>query len=156
VVVRVHESGDFYSPEYFEEWLEVARRFPDATFYAYTKAWDIVLPRLAELPDNFVVIFSLDKTNFQKLREALPRVQEARRLGKRVGFSYVDTRTEEDRRNLEELEKALGEVYECPATNPERKRQLLEKAEGGKGLKICGDICTYCSTDPKVVKFNVH
>ena len=156
IAVRIHESGDFYSPEYFEEWLEVARRFPELTFYAYTKAWDIVLSRLKELPSNFVIIFSLDKTNFQKLREALPRVQEARRLGKRVGFSYVDTRTEEDRKNLEELEKAFGEVYECPATNPEKKRQLLEKAGGGKGLKICGDICTYCSTDPKVVKFNVH
>jgi hypothetical protein len=156
--VRIHESGDFYSPEYFEEWLEVARRFPDLTFYAYTKAWDIVLPRLAELPDNFVVIFSLDKTNFGKLREALPRVLEARRLGKRVGFSYVDTHTEEDRRNLEELERIFGEVYECPATNPEKKRQLLERAaaEGGREVKVCGDICNYCSTDPKVVKFNVH
>ena len=158
LAVRIHESGDFYSPEYFEEWLEVARRFPSVTFYAYTKAWDIVLPRLKELPDNFVVIFSLDKTNFQKLREALPSVLEARRLGRRVGFSYVDTRAEEDRRNLEELERIFGEVYECPATNPEKRRRLLEQAaaEGRKEVKVCGDICNYCSTDPKVVKFNVH
>lgn len=35
--VRIHDSGDFFSDEYLEMWLDIARIFPDVTFYAYTK-----------------------------------------------------------------------------------------------------------------------
>jgi|GEM_PF-6083239 len=36
---RLHTSGDFYSPEYAEKWLEIAKALPEVHFYAYTKAW---------------------------------------------------------------------------------------------------------------------
>jgi len=36
--VRIHVGGDFYSQEYFDAWLEVARRRPRTLFYAYTKS----------------------------------------------------------------------------------------------------------------------
>lgn len=35
--VRIHDSGDFFSDEYTEAWLDIARQIPDVTFYAYTK-----------------------------------------------------------------------------------------------------------------------
>jgi hypothetical protein len=35
--VRIHDSGDFFSDEYLEMWLDIARIVPDVTFYAYTK-----------------------------------------------------------------------------------------------------------------------
>lgn len=38
-VVRVHGSGDFYSPEYAEKWLDVVRRRRTTTFYFYTRSW---------------------------------------------------------------------------------------------------------------------
>ncbi len=59
--VRIHDSGDFYSDEYLEAWLEVAERVPHVLFYAYTKEVSRV-KRQAELrpfPPNFRVIFSL-------------------------------------------------------------------------------------------------
>jgi hypothetical protein len=63
-VVRVHVSGDFYSREYAEKWLEVVRRCPDVTFYAYTRSWRVeaILPVLAELAglENFRLWFSAD------------------------------------------------------------------------------------------------
>lgn len=37
-VVRVHESGDFYSQEYADKWTEIAKRLPHVNFYAYTKS----------------------------------------------------------------------------------------------------------------------
>lgn len=37
-LVRVHDSGDFYSQAYFDAWLEVARERPETIVYAYTKA----------------------------------------------------------------------------------------------------------------------
>lgn len=37
-VVRLHDSGDFYSQTYLDAWAKVASFFPHVTFYAYTKS----------------------------------------------------------------------------------------------------------------------
>jgi len=141
--VRIHESGDFYASAYFEKWLEVARRFPNLTFYAYTKSL-FVTKYLSQLPPNFIIIFSLDKSNFRLFSFIMSRVLEARSKGKRVGVSYVDTHVEEDKRNLEKISEHLG-IYVCPATLKENK-----------GKVKCGRDCTYCTLNPECVAFNVH
>jgi hypothetical protein len=63
-VVRIHVAGDFYSAEYAAKWVEVVRRCPDTTFYAYTRSWRVedihpVLIEMAHL-DNFRLWFSAD------------------------------------------------------------------------------------------------
>jgi hypothetical protein len=58
--VRIHDSGDFYSPAYFAKWLEIARLNPSVRFYAYTKSHSFI--RGIELPENFDLIFSLGST----------------------------------------------------------------------------------------------
>lgn len=35
--VRVHADGEFYSQEYINRWVKIARSKPDVIFYAYTK-----------------------------------------------------------------------------------------------------------------------
>jgi hypothetical protein len=55
--VRIHSSGDFYSREYFKNWIRIAELLPKTTFYAYTKQVKLVKEYI--LPDNFIVIFSL-------------------------------------------------------------------------------------------------
>jgi hypothetical protein len=142
-VVRIHESGDFYSVEYFRKWLEVAKRLPEKTFYAYTKSW-FIAQHLDELPPNFIIIFSLDSTNFHLFKGLIQKIMEARAKGKRVGVSYVDTHTEEDGVKINEIGKFL-KTYVCPATIPENKRP-----------NMCGRECKYCSTNPQAVVFNVH
>lgn len=37
-VVRIHDSGDFYSQRYLDAWCEIARALPSLIFYAYTKS----------------------------------------------------------------------------------------------------------------------
>jgi hypothetical protein len=59
--VRIHDSGDFYSPAYFAKWLEIARLNPSVRFYAYTKSHSFI--RGIELPENFDLIFSLGSKN---------------------------------------------------------------------------------------------
>lgn len=54
--VRIHDSGDFYSPEYLQKWLAVAIHNPHVRFYAYTNSVQMV--KDVKLPDNFDVIFS--------------------------------------------------------------------------------------------------
>jgi hypothetical protein len=34
---RIHDSGDFYSPEYADKWKQIIAKNPNINFYAYTK-----------------------------------------------------------------------------------------------------------------------
>ena len=54
--VRIHDSGDFYSPQYLKKWIDVINLNPETVFYAYTKS--ILFFRELTLPANFQVIFS--------------------------------------------------------------------------------------------------
>lgn len=58
--VRIHDSGDFFSEQYFLLWLEIAKENPDVFFYAYTK--EVAMVKKHQLPDNFVIIFSMGGT----------------------------------------------------------------------------------------------
>jgi hypothetical protein len=60
VYIRIHDSGDFYSPAYFNKWVEIAIQNRDVRFYAYTKSHSFI--RGIELPENFDLIFSLGST----------------------------------------------------------------------------------------------
>ena len=55
VVVRWHDAGDFFSPQYLEMAYDVAKKHPDVDFYAYTKMASVAQ---AERPDNFKMNFS--------------------------------------------------------------------------------------------------
>lgn len=61
IAVRIHDSGDFYSDEYLEAWIEVAKRVDDVLFYAYTKEVPRVKARAKaeDFPPNFRIILSL-------------------------------------------------------------------------------------------------
>ena len=61
--VRVHESGDFYSQEYLNAWLEVVSALPEVIFLAYTKSLHL---DWGKKPENFRVYASLDKTSDPK------------------------------------------------------------------------------------------
>ena len=60
IVIRVHESGDFYSEEYLEKWLEIADFFSfdkRLVFVAYTKSVRFLIGK--KWGDNFVFRFSI-------------------------------------------------------------------------------------------------
>jgi DNA repair photolyase len=54
--IRIHDSGDFYSPKYLAKWLSIAKQLPNVKFYAYTKSHDLF--RSISIPENFDIIFS--------------------------------------------------------------------------------------------------
>lgn len=54
LIVRIHESGDFYNEEYADKWLEIMRNcrdLPEIKFIAYTKSFPYFDG--LELPENF-------------------------------------------------------------------------------------------------------
>ena len=54
--IRVHSSGDYYSPKYLDKWLTIARNNPNIIFYSYTKS--IPLVNKVNLPKNYLMIYS--------------------------------------------------------------------------------------------------
>mgnify|MGYP003631877306 CR=1 FL=1 len=62
--VRIHDSGDFYSPEYLNKWVTIAKQNKDVIFYAYTKSIKFFVNDLFPdtdtllLPKNMKIIFS--------------------------------------------------------------------------------------------------
>ena len=58
--VRIHDSGDFFSEDYLNLWLRIAKMTPEVTFYAYTKEVSM-FKRVVEpnCPANFKYLYSL-------------------------------------------------------------------------------------------------
>lgn len=54
-IVRIHDSGDFFSQSYLDAWKEIATAHPEKKFYAYTKSLDL---DFSDMPKNFTVVQS--------------------------------------------------------------------------------------------------
>jgi hypothetical protein len=51
-VVRIHESGEFYSKKYIKKWRKITKKNPDWIFYSFTK-------RLKDFPKAFEKLMAL-------------------------------------------------------------------------------------------------
>jgi Gene product 88 len=64
--VRIHSSGDFFSIEYIQFWLEIASAAPLTSFWAYTRSWTMpdLVPYLETLRNqpNVELFASWDST----------------------------------------------------------------------------------------------
>lgn len=54
--VRIHDAGDFYSQDYLDKWVAVARALPNLRFYTYTKSLNL---DFSKVPANFHVTQSI-------------------------------------------------------------------------------------------------
>ena len=63
VVIRWHDAGDFFSPDYVDLAYSVAKKFPQVDFYAYTKIADV---STGNKPGNFKINFSMGATPEQE------------------------------------------------------------------------------------------
>lgn len=59
---RVHESGDFWTEQYFKAWMLAARNHPDIRFYAYTKSLGMWHKNERIIPKNFFLTASVGGT----------------------------------------------------------------------------------------------
>ena len=60
-VVRLHDSGDFYSINYLLKWVQIANRNKNILFYAYTKSVPFFKKESIKniIPENLKIIYSL-------------------------------------------------------------------------------------------------
>jgi len=69
--IRVHDSGDYYSPTYLEKWLRIARTFPEIKFYSYTNCVNML--KNVDLPNNYDIIFSDSGKQKHMIDQAIDR-----------------------------------------------------------------------------------
>ena len=65
--IRIHSSGDFYSREYFEMWINIANHFPSINIFTYSKAPQIdrsILPKNLNIINSFVKVEDKEVLNF--------------------------------------------------------------------------------------------
>jgi hypothetical protein len=55
-ILRVHVGGDYFSRDYLEAWIEVAKRNPEKIFYSYSKSLHFF--KQYALPENLVLTAS--------------------------------------------------------------------------------------------------
>jgi hypothetical protein len=61
-LVRIHESGDFWTENYMKAWMMVAQERPHQQFYAYTKSLGMWLSLQEHIPTNFYLTASFGGT----------------------------------------------------------------------------------------------
>jgi len=82
-MIRIHESGDFYSQAYLDKWIRIAGAFPDLIFYAYTKSFYL---NFTGKPSNLILIASFDHTT-----RAIDRLNyESKKKFFRNSFTIID------------------------------------------------------------------
>lgn len=57
-IIRLHVSGDFFSQDYFDAWLQVAVNHPQTIIYTYTKSLPYWIARKGVLPSNMRLVAS--------------------------------------------------------------------------------------------------
>lgn len=136
-VFRIHESGDFYDMEYFDAWLEVARRKPDTIFYAYTKSLPFWVKRLGKIPDNMKLIASVggkrdDLINKHELKHAVVvnSPEEAKKL--KLPIDIDDTLAYNQDGNFALLIHGAQKAGTEKSKAAYRNREILKKIKRGE------------------------
>jgi len=99
-VVRLHDSGDFYSQEYLNAWATIAATFPHVIFYAYTKSLHLSFDNV---PANLRITQSVGgrHDNLVQLGSSHSRIFSSHAARKRAG--YIDG-------NLSDIPAIQGKV----------------------------------------------
>lgn len=73
LIVRIHESGDFYNADYVGKWLRIMEncKGEDIVFIAYTKSFPFFDG--VELPENFSLRASLDQSSTNVMADIVER-----------------------------------------------------------------------------------
>jgi hypothetical protein len=125
-VVRWHDAGDFFSPEYLDLAYRIARDFPQVDFYAYTKIASVAS---SDKPANFKINFSSGAQPSQEKLVDFARTKHSRVVPKELFFDLIarkGTTILKDARGrmqfrgpheLEEFKQRLSHKYAIPLSS---------------------------------------
>lgn len=121
-VIRWHDSGDFFSPDYLNLAYSVAKTFPNVDFYAYTKMADVAK---GDKPVNFKMNFSAGAKPEQEKQVDLKTTKHSTVVPKQMFADLVDREEVPDPDKPNKTIKKL--VYKSPAAIDILKKKLALK-----------------------------
>ena len=119
VVVRWHDAGDFFSPEYVDLAYSVARDFPDIDFYAYTKMAGVAL---GNKPANFKMNFSMGATPEQEKQVSFKTTKHSTVVPKQM---FTDLILKDEKGNLVKVDGKMQ--FKSPEAIETLKGKLAAK-----------------------------
>jgi hypothetical protein len=128
VTVRWHDAGDFFSPEYLDMALKMARQHPDVKFYAYTK---MAGAALAQKPGNFIINWSEGANTGQEkqIKAADPTLAKTKNSRIVPEKLFYDLLAKDEKGNLK---KTAGGAWQ-PA-GPDELAELKQRLAKAYGL----------------------
>lgn len=141
MVVRWHDAGDFFSPEYLDVAYQIANDNPDVEFYAYTKIADVAT---ASRPKNFRMNFSggahtsqEKKVDFQRVKHSKVVPQEMfwdliARDGNKLIKDAKDRMQFKSSAELEEFKQRMAKKYALDTSSIITYDEMMRTPEGDK------------------------
>lgn len=128
VVVRWHDSGDFFNEKYLQIALDIAKSTPEVIHYAYTKSVGMV--DKASKPKNFVFNFSMGGTQDTSIKpehkkSVIVPKQYFKDLFPQVG-PHLKLEGPISPENLKVLQQRLSKAYSVPAKDIITYQQLIK------------------------------
>lgn len=123
VIIRWHDAGDFFSPEYMNMAFDVARAFPDVQFYAYTK---VAAVANAKKPENFIINFSEGALPSETKKVDLTQIKKSVIVPQKMFWDLIVTKGAHTVRNekgqvqfknektWDEFKDRLAQTYQAP------------------------------------------
>jgi hypothetical protein len=102
-IMRVHVGGDYFSKNYLQAWIEVAKRNPEKIFYSYSKSLHFF--KQFALPSNLVLTASRggkydDMIELHGWKEALVVYSEQEAIDKGLEIDHDDTHAAFGKKNF--------------------------------------------------------
>ncbi len=128
MIVRWHDSGDFFNEKYLKIALDIARATPEVIHYAYTKSIGMVSK--ASVPKNFVFNFSVGGTQDPSIKpEHKKSVIVPKKYFKDLfpqEGAHLKIRNEITPEMLKTLRERLSKAYNIPAKDIITYKQLIK------------------------------
>lgn len=120
LVVRWHDAGDFFSPEYLDLAYRLAKEFPEVDFYAYTKMASVAM---GARPSNFKTNFSGGATPDQEKQIDFEKAKHSIVVPKQM----FDDLIKKDARGRLEKDKDGKSQWATPESVDTIKKRLAAK-----------------------------
>lgn len=150
LVVRWHDSGDFFSPDYKNLAYSIARAFPKIRFYAYTKLAAIAS---GNKPKNFVTNFSTGAKPEQEKKVDVKKTKHSQVVPRQMFMDFIVTK-DTQRGRLPEKDKAGKMQWKSPEELNKFKKKMSARYDiPVKSLITYGELMEIPEGDE--MKYNV-
>jgi hypothetical protein len=132
IVIRWHDAGDFFSPDYLKLAYAVAEKFPNVDFYAYTKMADVAT---SDKPENFTINFSQGATPQQQKKIDFVNIKHSKVVKSDLFNDLVTkkgTNRVEDPEKIETLKDRIAEKYNIDRDTILTYSEMMDTPVGDK------------------------